>query len=268
MLNKSISPEDYVSVKVNPFGRLIFYTRETLHNLVQYIEDNKTISYDTIRITMNEAKPHPVSVDLEDIFSEFPEGRMSQEVQKKYTEYIRQVIVDPKATDSIQFVYTIMSKINECVTRMFSAVRTVYVYHIGWHTKDDIDIATVRQSDDYIHTFLVILDNIYREFRPLDIIFSKIYWSFIFATPFMKQYYRMIQDIYWRIFGMERHITNDTPDRPDTRYKLYIKRNYYNADESATWNVGRGFIKPHVVLDSHEFLRLTNPDEYDSDSSQ
>lgn len=265
MYKRITSPEDYIPVKVNSFGRLLFYTRQTLHCLVQYMDDVKILDYDTLYKIMNEVKPHPVSVDLEDIFIELPEGRLSAETQKRYVDNIKDVRNNPKSVYSVQFVYMIMTKINECLSRLFSAVRTLYVYHIGWRTNDDTDIAIIH-NDEYISTFLEILDNIYKEFRPLDIIFEKIYWSFIFSTPIMKQYYKIVQDIYWRIFGMESHVkNNNSPDWPDTKYKLYIRRNHYDANESITWNVGRGFNKSHAVLDHYEFDQLTTPTDYSSD---
>ena len=280
MLAKPISPEDYVAVKVNTFGKLLFYTRETLHRLNGYLEDIKPLTYDYLSTIMCEAKRHPVTVDLNDVFSELPEGRLSQEAQKRHLDSIRQVINHPTSTNALQYLYSVIAKINECVSRMYSAVRTVYVYHIGAFTSDDTELNKVKQSDDYIPTFLAIMNNIYNEFRPLDIIFGKIYWSFIFAHPSMKAYYRMVQDIYWRIFGMESHFKDepetrsteaaDTGSTEDRLTKLFIKRNYYNADQTANWNVGRGFIKPNIILDSHQFYKLTtepNPLD-DSDSSQ
>lgn len=275
----TFEPSTYIRVTCNNLTKNIFYIRSVMIDLPNLISDLSQFSMNTIMDFLRSATHNhdnltfdnsPFSTDgslamIRNIKVPNDSSFITSELKEQYISSMSHLLSTPGDIQSSMFVHSIISDILKCAQELESTVSYMYNTHFNKIKSDLTDMSDLNRT--VLNIYNKKLDTIYEKFRILDIVFSRIYWSFNWGSKLVRSYYSHVQTLFWIMMGLSSHLNLAKENAPANYNELYIDRLIYDDRMGVNQMIINKFDRKTAILTYDEYQKyLKGPEEdYDYD---
>lgn len=260
--------DSYTRIEINALSRLVYLTRNTILEITELQSNREVINSTAVNDILSNTHLREHAGNQVDGIPPFDEGILSindvvtEDMVHKYVEDLNFVIQNPRDYRSGIIIEKLINEMYECARRLLTFAMELFVEHIG-AVNSAMNLVEAKSRDPKINEIAERITMIYHQYQPMEVIFSRFYWTFNFKHRVMKRIYAHSQKVFWLIISLEFAITSESDDLEHGFDVLYLKTKYYNPRQSINWNLGLGYFKLKQVLtiDEHRDLETGEEEE-------